>query len=228
VRYLLVLLAACGAATSTHSTRRSPTEGAITGLVRDHDSGDPLGAADVTLQRAGAPDAAAVSGRDGVYTIDHLKPGRYNLVGTYAGQTVTVRNIDVDPGEATYVDVQFTPGAAPVYVDYNDALLLAITRYHPKNPVSLIEGTVIDSRTRNRIAGAVVTAFGPTSNPDTLQGITDDQGRYKFEPVPPGVYVVSAYYSISGHAQIEVRRSDIHVDADEGVIVPLAIEVVKQ
>lgn len=225
MRYLLVLLVACGA--TPHSHR--PTDGAITGLVRDLDSGEPLGAADVKLKHAGAPDISAVSGRDGVYTIDHLKPGRYSLFATYAGQPVTVRNIDVDAGEATYVDVQFTPGRPePLTIDYGDPALGSITRYHPKNKVTLIEGTVVDVGSRARIAGAVVTAFGPTDNPDTMQAVTDDAGRYRFEPVTPGVYIVSAYYSVSGHGQIEVRRSDIQVAPDEGVIVPLAIETTKQ
>jgi hypothetical protein len=47
---------------------------------------------------------------------------------------------------------------------------------------------------------------------------------YRFDPVPPGVYVVSAYYSVGNRGQIEVRRSDIEVDAAQGVRVPLWVE----
>jgi hypothetical protein len=38
---------------------------------------------------------------------------------------------------------------------------------------------------------------------------------------------VSAYYSISGRGQIEVRRSGIQVAAAEAVVVPLWIELAK-
>jgi hypothetical protein len=63
---------------------------------------------------------------------------------------------------------------------------------------------------------------------DTLQTVSDDNGRYRFDNVLPGTYVVSAYYSVSGRAQIEVRRAGIVVHANDGVIVPLAIETAKQ
>ncbi len=61
-----------------------------------------------------------------------------------------------------------------------------------------------------------------------LQTISDDEGRYRFDAVTPGVYAVSAYYAIGGRAQIEVRRSDIHVDGAEAVVVPLWVELAGQ
>jgi hypothetical protein len=228
VRFLLVLLAACG--TAGMNNARRPTQGAITGLTRDGDSAEPLGAADVVAKRPNAPDASGVSGRDGVYTIDHLPPGRYTVIGTYAGQTVTTTNVEVDAGEATYVDVQFTPSRPDPYtIDFSDVRFSAITKYRTKDGRTLIEGTVADVGTKYRIAGAVVTAFGPTGPyADTLQTITGDDGRYKFEPLRPGEYVVSAYYSVGGRGQIEVRRSDIKVDAGDDVNVPLFIETTRQ
>src|SRR5688572_21516365 len=77
VRMLLVLLAACGAA-----QRPRPTEGSIGGLVRDRASGDPVGMASLKLSNG----ATATSAPDGLYVIDHIKPGRYTLVGQFAGQ----------------------------------------------------------------------------------------------------------------------------------------------
>jgi hypothetical protein len=232
VRYPLVSLfvvAACGAATTVGHGRRS-TEGAITGLTRDGDSAEPLGATDVKTLRPNGTTVAGVSGRDGVYTLDHLPPGRYTVVGAYAGQTVTMTNVAVDVGEATYVDLTFTPSRpVPYTIDYSDPRLSAITKYHRDDGPTLIEGTVADSGSRHRIPGAVVTAFGPSGQyADTLQTITDDNGRFRFAPVPVGVYVVSAYYSVGGRGQIEVRRSDIHVDAGDDVNVPLFIETTRQ
>jgi hypothetical protein len=227
VRFLLVLLVVgCGGA--GHGTHRK-TDGAITGLARDGDSAEPLGAADIRAVRPNAPEATGVSGRDGVFTIDPLPPGRYTLIGTYAGQTITTTNVQVDAGEATYVDIQFTPSRPdPFTIDYSDPRFSAITKYRTKDGRTLIEGTVSDIGTKVRIAGAVVTATGPSgAQSDTLQTISGDDGRYKFEPVTPGTYVVSAYYSVGGRGQIEVRRSDIQVDTGDDVNVPLFIETTK-
>jgi len=80
--------------------------------------------------------------------------------------------------------------------------------------------------TRERMIGAVVTAVGPRG--DVLQTVTDKQGRYRFDAVDPGVYVISAYYNIGGRGQIEVRRSGIAVEPEQGVIVPIWVELSKQ
>ena len=78
----------------------------------------------------------------------------------------------------------------------------AIDRYHPAHHAAdtgVIEGTVTDSGSRERVPGAVVTAsLGGT--PEALEGVTDDQGRYRFDHVKPGTYVVSTYYSVSAAA----------------------------
>ena len=229
VRFLLVLLVACGTAGGMKGSARRPTEGAITGLARDGDSAEPLGAADIRIQGPNGIELRGVSGRDGMYTVDPVKPGRYTVVGTYAGQTVTTTNVQVDAGEATYVDIQFTPSRpAPYTIDYTDPELSQIRKYVTKDNRTLIEGTVSDSKSRNRIPGAVVTMFGPAGpTADTLQTVTGDDGRYTFDPVTPGVYVVSAYYSVAGHGQIEVRRGDIHVEAGNDIDVPLFIEATR-
>ena len=72
-----------------------------------------------------------------------------------------------------------------------------------------------------QILGIAVTAM---LGEQTLQAVSDDEGRYRFDPVSPGTYIVSAYYAVDNHGQIEVRRSDIEVPAQGGVIVPLWIE----
>lgn len=220
VKYLLLVLVACGAP----QRPPRPTEGAIAGLVRDQNSGQPIATADLQLSTG----AHTTSARDGLYTFDHVAPGRYTLVGRYAGQPVTVKNIVVDAGEATYVDVTFTLGEPkPIVVDLDATKPDQIRRYHPPDASTVIEGTVNQVGTRERVAGAVVTAVGGPRK-DVLQTVTDDQGRYRFEQVEPGTYAISAYYSIGGRGQIEVRRSDIEVDASEAVIVPLWVEVAKQ
>jgi hypothetical protein len=213
---VLVLLVACGA---THKPV-PPRLGAIAGLARDRTSGEAISMADITVA-----DRTTQSNRYGIYDIDNLPPGTYTLVARFADQPVTIKNIEVSAGTATYVDVAFTLGdSTPIVIDFgNPRAADELERFATKVP--RIEGVVADASSRARVAGAVVTA---TSDRDTLQTITDDHGRYRFDRVQPGTYIVSAYYSIGGRAQIEVRRSDIVVGAGEGVLVPLSIEIAGQ
>jgi Carboxypeptidase regulatory-like domain len=228
VRYLVVILAACGA--SQHPVRTH--EGAIAGLARDHDSGDPVAKAKIHVRPQGQIEPLeTVTSSEGVFGIDHLKPGKYSLIALFAGQQVDVENIEVKAGEPTIIDVMFTLGRPdPVHVDFGDPAEGEIDRFHPSHhrTTAMIEGTVNDSSTHERVAGAVVTAVGPEGPEAALQAVSDDQGRYRFDPVEPGTYVVSAYYSIGGRGQIEVRRSEIHIDPAEGVIVPLWVEIARR
>ena len=226
MKYLLGLLAACGAAQHPR-----PVQGMISGIARDHDSGEPIAKAEIRVRAIGEMvPISATSLPDGAFLVDHLAPGRYSLSASFAGQPIDVENISVRAGETAYVDLVFTLGQPdPVTVDFGDPKEGAIDRYRPRKiapDAALIEGTVNDQGSRDRIAGAVVTAYRSTDR-ETLQTVTDDAGRYRFVTAP-GTYAVSAYYSIGGRGQIEVRRSDIRVGAAEAVIVPLWIEVAPQ
>ncbi len=224
-------LSACGGVSRT-TTAAKPTTGGIAGLARDHDSGDPVALAEIQIRRAAPSDPPVVlrSSDRGLYELAPLSPGRYHLTAIFAGQHVEVENIDVRAGTTTSVDITFTLGRPdPVRLDYGDGKASEIDHYRPKNltaSASIIEGTVNDLGTRERVVGAVVTAVtGDVSK--TQQTISDDHGRFKFEQVPPGVYSVSAYYSVSGRGQIEVRRSGIAVEGAEAVVVPLWIEMTR-
>jgi len=99
-------LVACGA-----PQRARPTTGAIAGLARDHDSGDPIAKAEIHLRsEATARQVMTASGDLGRYNIDRLPPGRYNLSAAFAGQPLDIVNIDVRAGEITTVDLVFTLG----------------------------------------------------------------------------------------------------------------------
>lgn len=217
---LLALLAACGAR-SDGDTARANKLGALAGLARDAKTGEFIGFAEVEV--AGRKTKTT---RYGMYEVDGLEPGRYTLRARFADQPVTIRNIEVSPGMATYADIVFTLGdPTPLDTDWGDPREGEIKRFSTKVP--RIEGTVGDQQTRARIPGAVVTAARGVDY-ETLQTVTDDHGRYRFDDVPPGTYAISAYYSVSGRAQIEVRRSDVTVTAGESVLVPLWIEVTGQ
>jgi uncharacterized protein (DUF2141 family) len=225
VKLAVLVLAACGAA-----QHPAPKDGSIAGVARDHDSGDPIAHAEIRVRAQGEMRArSASSNKQGGFELDHLPPGRYDLSASFAGQPLTVDNIDVGAGKTAVVDLTFTLGRPdPITADFGNPKEGAIDRYHPAHhaqATGIIEGTVSDAGTHERVAGAVITAARGTN---ALQGVTDDQGRFRFDDVEPGTYVVSAYYSIAGHGQIEQRRSDIAVAGGEGVIVPLFIELTRQ
>jgi hypothetical protein len=130
-------------------------------------------------------------------------------------------------GETTFVDVVFTLGRPePLRIDFGDPSRNEIVRYRPTNlPAShsILEGTVNEHATRKRISGAVVTAVMREIG-ETQHTVSDDHGRFRFAPIAPGTYSVSAYYNIAGRGQVEVRRSEIAVGGAEAVVVPLWIE----
>ena len=221
--YLLVAVAACGA--SQHARR--PTEGSIVGLARDHDTGDPVAMADIRLRAQGEMKAHVVTtDKDGAYHYDHLKPGTYSVSAEFAGQPVDISNIGVKAGDTAVVDVVFTLGRPePIHDDFGNPKDGAIDHYRPRNlspSRAVIEGTINDLGTRDRVVGAVIYAVDQQGN--ALQTISNEQGRYRIDTYP-GTYAVSAYYSVDGHGQIEVRRMGIDVKGAEAVIVPLWVEV---
>jgi hypothetical protein len=222
----LVLLVACGASQRPALL----TTGAIAGLARDLASGDPVARAEIQVRGSGPTASWRTTTSDGgLYNIDHLPPGAYELTATFAGQPIDVTNIVVAAGELTLVDLGFTLGEpSPRRIDHGAAARTAIDRYRPRGlseRAAIIEGTVSDIASRRRVVGAVVTAIPERRQAEALQTVSDDHGRYRFDAISPGIYAVSAYYSISGRGQIEVRRAGIAVDGAEAVVVPLWIEM---
>jgi hypothetical protein len=118
----------------------------------------------------------------------------------------------------------------PAAVEYGDPSASAIERYRPPHlaaTLAIIEGTVNDTTTNARVAGTVISAVRAEDPEHAHQTVSDEHGRFVFDGVAPGTYVVSAYYSITGRGQFEVRRSEIDVAGAEAVNVPLWIEMVR-
>lgn len=233
---LALVLAGCTAApraTATPAdTRVTRTTGAIIGLARDHDTGDPIALAEIRLAGKTVHHVRTTTNDTGHYLLERLPPGTYTLLAEFAGQPLEVHDIAVKANDLTHVDLVFTLGRPdPIRVSYGDPKKSQIDRYRPPHlgeGTAIIEGTVNDLQTHERVIGAVVTvvSYGPAGT-QTEMTVSDDDGRYKFENVTPGTYAVSAYYSVSGRGQIEVRRSDIAVAGKEAVIVPLWIEMIR-
>jgi Carboxypeptidase regulatory-like domain len=215
MRLALIGLAAC----AHNATSTAPaTTGEIAGVVRDHDSNDPVEQAIIRI--AGRE---VTSDAQGAYRVAGVAPGMYTVAATFAGQPLEVAHVSVSKGHTSYVDLEFTLGRVePLRQDW--AVLTQIERFAAKGQHASIEGAISEIASHQRIAGAVVTAVHDRDTDHALQTISDDQGRFRFDDVSPGVYVISTYYSVGGRGQIEVRRSDIQVDAGSGVRVPLWIE----
>jgi len=228
---LALIVAGCGttAAARQGHTHGRATTGTLAGLARDHDSGDPVALADIRVRGKNIDNLHTQSNDKGTYEIKALPPGRYQLMAQFAGQPFEVTNIEIRANEITHVDLVFTLGHPdPIRVDYGDPKQSQIDRYRPTalgQTVSVIEGTVNDLSTRERVPGAVITAV--TGAGHTEQTVSDDDGRYRFADLAPGTYAISAYYSVGGHGQIEFRRSDISVAGAEAVVVPLWIELAR-
>jgi hypothetical protein len=186
--------------------------------------------AEISLRRDGdlARLAHTQTTLDGVYDFDELAPGTYTVMAYFAGDAVEVGNIGVIAGRVVPVDVGFELGRTePLVVDYGNAQDGAIERYRlhaAAGDIGAIEGTVTDATTRERVAGAVVTALAP-GVVDVQQAVTDAHGRFRFPDLAPGVYAVSAYYTIAARGRIEVLRNNVDVQAGEAVVVPLWVEL---
>ena len=82
-----------------------------------------------------------------------------------------------------------------------------------------IEGKVMDPKGAG-IAGAAITIIDPITN-QKFNALTDDQGRYKIEGLPPGLYTIV----VSAKGFNDGRRENIKVD-DGGVVpVDLRLEI---
>ncbi|HTJ41251.1 MAG TPA: carboxypeptidase-like regulatory domain-containing protein [Kofleriaceae bacterium] len=221
---LLIVIAGC----HHGSVPAAPTTGAIAGLVRDQDTGTAIARAQLAIQRDGTLTPALVtSGDDGLYDLDHLAPGRYDVTATYAGVTLEIRGVTVTAGHVVACDVDLALGRPEAqHVDFGDAHEGDVRHYTPANAdpkAGALEGTVTDSATRERVPGAIVTATSPALT-QAMQVITDDRGRFTIAALPPGTYSVSAYYTVAKHGTISVEHNLIPVRGGETAVVPLFVE----
>lgn len=72
-----------------------------------------------------------------------------------------------------------------------------------------ILGTVTDGKTGEKLAGVTIVVTSPALW-QAQTAITDEDGTYQVQQLPPGDYVVTYYY-----ADISVERAGIHVGIDE-------------
>ncbi len=203
---------------------RVPGPGAVAGLVRAADTGGGVDGARVVLRRPGslAP-VQGVSDASGAYYIAGLPPGRYVLTAYVDEYEIGVQTVDIRHDTITALD--FAIGAREAgQIELNAPSGLPLWRYRPvgADPRSgVIEGTVADLR-RARMPDAVVS-IARTGGVFAELVISDERGRYQVSGLEPGLYTVTASYSLLTRAQVEVHRR-VQVEAGEVVVVPLWLE----
>lgn len=220
---LTVVLAACHP-----QPRRGVEPGGIAGQVRDRLTGDPIAATLTAHDSDSFAVKTAKTSADGSYAIAELAPGVYDMVVVLPGTTVQLTGIPVTAGHVTAFDVPVDLGAVEVPpVSYHQIEGDSLKTYQPPGldpDKARVEGTVTDSVSLERVAGAVVVATSPDLA-EVLTVVSDERGRFRFPDGPPAIYTLSAFYQVAKRGQIEVRRSGVEAPPGTAVIVPIFIEV---
>lgn len=146
--------------------------GAISGIVTDSLTGQPIAGATVRAMMRQGSGGMAVTNQNGEYTIQNLRPGFYRV--TASATNYLCKHY---PELVPVVSGQTTPN-----------INFALVPYYPPPRRGGISGLVTDSVTGEPIPNARVQACGPTCG----QAITNANGEYLIENLAPGDYRVSA------------------------------------
>lgn len=207
---------------------RAPERGGIAGQVRDRLTGEAVTATLTAHDSNSFAVESAKTSADGSYAIAGLAPGVYDMVVVLRGTTIQLTDIPVTAGHITAFDVPVDVGAVEVPpISYHQIEGDSLKTYQPPGldpDKARIEGTVTDSVSLERVAGAVVVATSPDLA-EVLTVVSDERGRFRFPDGPPAIYTLSAFYQVARRGQIEVRRSGVEAPPGTAVIVPIFIEV---
>ncbi|MEZ4368438.1 MAG: carboxypeptidase-like regulatory domain-containing protein [Kofleriaceae bacterium] len=230
LRRVPILLVFAGLAACMGSRPPRPAPGAVVGQIRDASSGADIASAAVSLTSEGADGRAylATTDAEGRYLLAGLPGGRYRLTAEFAGRSRTVEAIAMAPGTTVGIDLTLdlaSEGADPPVGLRSLRVGEITTRQVSDLPAgqARIEGAVSDEGSFERVPGAVVTLV-PIGSEAVEQTLTDERGEFRFDGLAPGPYRVAAYYTTTGHGQIEVQRS-LELDGGVAAVVPLWIEL---
>lgn len=103
--YLLLIVFFCTLGTFAQSL------GSIEGKLIDKEfNNEPLAFANVEIK---GTNTVAYSDIDGIYVINDLKPGKYELVYSFVGYKTNAMIVEVIPGEITNLNVSMYPNTPP-------------------------------------------------------------------------------------------------------------------
>ena len=89
------------------------------------------------------------------------------------------------------------------------ALLAPTVALAQSQTTGALQGTVVDSKSGEKLAGVTVIATSP-SLAQAQTAITDENGQYKITDLPPGDYLVTFYY-----ADITLERGGINIGVNK-------------
>ncbi len=151
--------------------KEKPQPTYIAGVVFDKASGKTLGNVKVLLKET---NVSVMTGDDGAYKFENVKPGSHTLIFSAQNYTTTTRIVDVKPGQPAIVNVELVPAKA-----------------------TYITGIVYDKETNKPIGGARVLV-----KETGAETITQDDGAYKIENITSGAYTL--IFSAPGYQSFSV------------------------
>ncbi|GAB1765757.1 carboxypeptidase regulatory-like domain-containing protein [Priestia megaterium] len=157
--------------TGTALLTLTPNPGAVSGAVINQQTGAPLiGATLQIFDFTGALVATVLSDRDGLYQVQNLTPGFYQVIATSANFGTQIQNIQVASNVTSTVNFALTPDTGSIF------------------------GTVVNQQTGALIVGAsvVVRLFSP-AGPVVQTTATDSSGQFTVLNLAPGAYAVTAF-----------------------------------
>jgi subtilisin family serine protease len=163
--------------------------GTLAGRVIDAETGAGLAGAQVTAEPGGR---VAVTGPDGGYAL-RLAGGTYDVTTTHSMyHSQQVSGVPLVVEQTTTQDFSLAP-----------------------LPTGALAGTVVDDSSGDPVAGATVAVSGPQSATAT----TDEDGRYRFDPLVVGTYQLSVAAAGFHAATI----GDVVVEADQTTTADVAL-----
>lgn len=186
-----------------------PDPGALSGIITDLVTGNPISGATIDLIKGGATIASVISDNSGNYLVNSLAPGQYTIrvsANNYQS-SLQVAIVVSDVTGVLNIGIQPTPGS----------INIALT----------------DSITASAVVGAVVTIYNPLSNVPIATAITDATGNCLISGLAPGVYntVITAtnYQSLTLSATVAANVTtnlNLSLLADPGSILCLVLDSV--
>ena len=178
----VVLFTSCGEFFNTPAT---PTTGGIYGLVCDNKTFDEIAGATVSINSI---NKSTTSDADGFYYLHDLKAGNYLVSASAKGYHSVEGTVAVEAGKDTMIFI------------YLEKIV---------NTASLT-GTVVDSETGEKIAGAKVVL-----NPGNLSTYSNKEGYYKFEDLKLGSYTLTAsadfYADVEGEIELTTAGANFTI-----------------
>jgi uncharacterized surface anchored protein len=145
--------------------------GGISGQVVDAATGAPIADAQVVAKSANGDAGRAQTNERGVYLVDDLDPGDYNVGATARG----------------YADARY-PQQVPVRANkVTENINLRLAKERPE--LGAIAGRITDRRTGEPVKDAVILA---TDGRGRLETRSDGRGNYLLRGLKPGDYAVTA------------------------------------